>query len=350
MKEIQVHGAGLSGLTAAINLARAGFRVVVFEREKDVGGSPQFHPSAHLTPMHGPSTWEYIGIDLGAFFGRVDGFNVHVGDRRFAMDPSELYVVERGGRNTSLDRFLYGEALKLGVEFEFNSPITPEKLSRIPEKSIIATGLHPEMFKALGIPSVKFEYFIAVGKAEPGNLSFGFWNHYTPDYGYVAITNGLMLALVFSRVKIKRDTGEKFARQLRETEGIEIKKWRFYSGANPLRPTLFAGKHVVAGNLGGMMEPVFTFGIVGALHSGRIAALAVADPPKAVSDFREFTKAHRVLRRVPPVVRATPWFARRALLSAMLNNPDRFKTLTNYIMKGIPGYKGPNFIKRLQNV
>ena len=37
MKEIKILGAGLSGLTAAINLAKEGYRVDVYEKNKDVG-------------------------------------------------------------------------------------------------------------------------------------------------------------------------------------------------------------------------------------------------------------------------------------------------------------------------
>ena len=38
-------------------------------------------------------------------------------------------------------------------------------------------------------------------------------------------------------------------KQLLETEGLELEKMRFFSGADPARPTLFAGKHIVAGNV-----------------------------------------------------------------------------------------------------
>ena len=37
MKRIKILGAGLSGLSAAINLAKAGYEVDVFETNKDVG-------------------------------------------------------------------------------------------------------------------------------------------------------------------------------------------------------------------------------------------------------------------------------------------------------------------------
>ena len=146
--------------------------------------------------------------------------------------------------------------------------------------------------------------------------------------------------------EIKKKQEENFRKQMLETEGLELKTLRYFSGANPLRPTLFAGKHIVAGNLGGMIEPVFTFGIVGALHSGKIAALAIMDREKAIRDFKEFTRVHKVLHKIPPVIRKTPWFMRKSLMSMMLDNPDRYKVATEYILKGIPGYKGPNFIKK----
>ena len=37
MKEVKILGAGLSGLTAAINLAQIGYKVDVYEKNKDVG-------------------------------------------------------------------------------------------------------------------------------------------------------------------------------------------------------------------------------------------------------------------------------------------------------------------------
>ena len=50
-KEALVVGAGPAGLVAAINLAREGFKVRVFEKEKQIGGYPHWHPSAHDTPV-----------------------------------------------------------------------------------------------------------------------------------------------------------------------------------------------------------------------------------------------------------------------------------------------------------
>ena len=59
-----VVGAGLAGMVAAINLAKAGYEVTVLEAEARIGGSPQLHPSLHITPIDKKKVWAYIGIEL----------------------------------------------------------------------------------------------------------------------------------------------------------------------------------------------------------------------------------------------------------------------------------------------
>ena len=56
MSEVIVVGAGLSGLTAAINCARAGHEVTVLDRFKEVGGLPGCIP--RWTPRRfDPTFW-----------------------------------------------------------------------------------------------------------------------------------------------------------------------------------------------------------------------------------------------------------------------------------------------------
>ncbi len=54
----------MSGLIAAINLARDGYEVVVHDREKGYGGDSGYNPSTHTTPIDVERTSEYVGIDL----------------------------------------------------------------------------------------------------------------------------------------------------------------------------------------------------------------------------------------------------------------------------------------------
>ena len=74
-KEIKIVGAGLSGLTAAINLAKAGYKVKIFEKNDIVG--KRFH-----SDYQGIENWVYnqdtiehlknLNIELN--FPQTDGF------------------------------------------------------------------------------------------------------------------------------------------------------------------------------------------------------------------------------------------------------------------------------------
>ncbi len=59
-KNIQIYGAGLAGLVAAINLARNGYKVTIYEKENRIGGSAKCHPSNHMTPVHIQKMQNYI--------------------------------------------------------------------------------------------------------------------------------------------------------------------------------------------------------------------------------------------------------------------------------------------------
>lgn len=72
MAEIAVVGAGLSGLVAAINCARAGHKVTVLEKYDRVGGEPENHPSVDSTPMLPDRLGSYIGVELKSPAGDPD--------------------------------------------------------------------------------------------------------------------------------------------------------------------------------------------------------------------------------------------------------------------------------------
>ena len=107
-KEVLIVGAGPAGLVASINVAREGLDVTVAEQEDRIGGNPEWHPSAHTTPLKGPETWEYIGIDCAPCFHDVtESLMLVVAGNRVPLDraPEPTYTCERGGRETSLDSY-----------------------------------------------------------------------------------------------------------------------------------------------------------------------------------------------------------------------------------------------------
>src|SRR4030042_5296484 len=113
-KEVKIGGAGISGLTAAINLKLAGFNVIVFEKEYKVG-------SNHFNDWEGLENWskeenvlDFLkNINIGVDFYykpccELDIFDCK-GKKFIAKSDSRsplLYLVKRGSDYDSLDEYL----------------------------------------------------------------------------------------------------------------------------------------------------------------------------------------------------------------------------------------------------
>ena len=156
-KNIQIYGAGISGLVAAINLVRNGYFVTVFEKENRIGGSEKCHPSIHMTPIHFNEIQKYIGIKIESCFSKIDSFIGYIDSKKYRFSTDNIYVVERGKRKSSLDNLLYNIALREGVDFEFSQILTNENLKKIPDNSIIATAGYSKLVDSLNLPYVTFK-------------------------------------------------------------------------------------------------------------------------------------------------------------------------------------------------
>ena len=119
MKNIKILGAGISGLTAAINLARAGLEVDVYEKNEDCG--MRFHGD-----MQGLENWsskENILKSLRrmniktsfdhAPFRKVTFTNCQDTKKLHFWQPL-FYLVKRGNIKGSLDQSLKAQALEGG--------------------------------------------------------------------------------------------------------------------------------------------------------------------------------------------------------------------------------------------
>ncbi len=321
MAIVTIYGAGVSGLVAAINLAREGHEVRVLEREEQVGGSAEYEPSVHVTPLLTEETWEYIGMDLSDVFRELKQLKAYVRGKPILIPPKRVYCVEKGRRESSLEEKLYRIALDEGVSFEFESALlTIEEVERTPPNTIIATGLNYEMFEALGIPYQQTLGYHAGGRTSLEDFGFLWFDDYTTDYGYVAATNGLLFALLFSRGRFSVGGLRRFQEGIRKAEGIAFEEWHLDHGPVPTRmgdnPRLFYRDKILAGSLSGFMDPFFLFGIAGALISGKIAAVAVTDRQKALAEFERFTSGFarglfmktRVLDKLPARITVMGFF------------------------------------------
>jgi len=293
---VRVHivGAGLSGLTAAVLLAREGVQVTVYDNQDGIGGSPKFHPSVHTTPVQLSELEEYVGFDLHNLFTRCDPYpRFYYKTKQLTLPPytahNNAYCVERGLRETSIDNHLYRMAREDGVRFEFNSRID---LQQLEETTIVATGMYPGHYERLGLPSrriyVTWSHREIDDQSTTGNIYMG--PYVLPDYAYTAQVNGLDFALLFSHQPVLDTNRDSFKALLRSLGmGEYPEPWVDVAMDVPGKAVLFAGDTILAGTIAGVYEPFWGYGIVGALLSGRIAAKAILNREEAERDFQSFT-------------------------------------------------------------
>lgn len=294
-KKALIVGAGPAGLVASINLAREGFNVTVAEQENQVGGNPDWHPSAHCTPLKAKATWDYIGIDCSTCFFDISErlILVMMGNHvPLKSTPDPTFVCERGGRETSLDSFLYRIAVKEGVKFEFGRKISEEDLRAAPENTILATGLTAAMYNILDKPSSRYMGYHAFHDHPAGRADAAIYlGGLGKEYGYSSACNGIWYVLLFSRNDLPKENLDQFEKMLKKYENKEVKEWRRFAGASPkVNPELIhKNRFILTGTLAGFIETNLGFGITGALISGKIAAMAVTDRERAQAEFHKFT-------------------------------------------------------------
>lgn len=294
-EEVAIYGAGISGMVAGFNLAREGYSVVVREKEPSIGGSPVFNPSTHTTPLDLEETSDYIGLDISAAFQPVSALSIYFHDYKLEFPVYKSYHVERSSRPSSLDSLLYEKCLDAGVRFEFGRPLQREEIPSLEPGTIIACGLNPEAYDYLDIPYLPWYAWMARGEMEYPNYSWMWLDECINEYGYISFCNGIYFNLLFS---YGREVSEECLKKYRDfmirKEELSEDHWDYIGGAVPLagvdNPRLVREGLIMCGTMSGSMDPLFGFGISGALVSGKVAAMAVSDIDAARTEFQRFNR------------------------------------------------------------
>ncbi len=351
--EVTVVGAGLAGMTAALNLAREGKEVLVLERYDQPGGMPQVRPAIDVTPFDVVPVGRFIGVDLGApQVVPCDKWNFYAFDHKVEMKVNEinLHCVERGPRKTALDGQLYDLCLEAGVKFEFNRDlISQHDFAQLPPNSIIATGLYPNgCFESYNIPYQKVFGYMGRGKTENWP-SCAVWMHdYILDYAYYGASNGSIFCLYFAREPVKKGEFDRFVEtQLEGQEGMHCASWIYHEGLVPTAayntPHLFEGDKILAGTCAGAMDPFALFGVHGSLVSGKIAAIAHTDKAEAYALFKKFTRYYNRNLRIRRIFDATPVAVKKRVMGPQLqfsqDHIDKLAPMMNYFFRALPGYQ-----------
>ena len=289
--DIQIIGAGPAGLAAAIHLARAGARTVVFEQTSRVAARFQGE-------FHGLESWstdddacDFVrGLGLAVNFTCVP----HTGGTFFgpAGHPYEMeasaplfYLIERGDGPGALDRGLLEQALEAGAEVRFS-----ERVEHVTaETVVVATGPHAPDAIARG---VLFE------TSHP-DACYGFIDdHLAPrGYAYLLVHDGratLATCLFDDFAQAHRYFDRTLAAVL-ATVGLDVRSPRAFGGYvnfGIASPWTRHGRRYLVGERAGFQDALWGFGLRYALFSGTLAAQAIVQG----ADYDALVRRHLLPR------------------------------------------------------
>lgn len=370
MSKIIIVGAGLSGMTAGINLAQDGYEVEIWEKGKAMGGIALDQGErvqrpfaiADMTPFDIERLSNYLGFSFVPDKEKSGGINYYtelpsarfyiLGDRCEMHFPEDVHMklVERGPRPSALDSHLYNAACKAGVKFKFNTALVTKKdFSELPPGSIIATGMLKNSFLALDVPFVPAYAYFAIKEFNnyKGAETIVYLDKYTKDYGYFTVINGIGVAILFQRgEEISKEARQWYPRRLKEDEGLEFTDWKAienYVGmptSTFSNPRLFHDRFILTGTLAGFQDPSWVLGVHGALVSGKIAAMAVKDKEKALQEFQRMNRWWRLCYLGKKFFNATHPYSKRYIIKPIISSRAHFhQRYLWYLYPAIPGLR-----------
>jgi len=271
---IKIAGAGISGLTSAINLAKNGYDVVVYEKDKSFRKDNICAVRNYDLKKDALEEFRGCGVDLKPHskVGRVIKFSPNHSAEEHSK-KTVFYIFERGSTENSIENQLYMKAKDLGVRIFMGEPINEKGVD------IVATGdrrmdifAYGQMYKELDIPA---------------DTAYVIYNDLYAPRGYIYILTANDRTVVVS-VSFKKDEfrylpakfssfliKNQFVRDL--TEGKEpIKRISGFGNYDILKNAEENGRCYVGGR-GFFMDASKGFGIRYAIITGHLAAKSIAN-------------------------------------------------------------------------
>lgn len=285
MREIRIAGSGPGGMTAAINLARAGHSVTVYEKHGDSG--LRFHGD-----MQGLENWSVDGdiVENLQAMGLAINFDCHPfsdlkvsnGEKvwDFACAKPAFYLVKRGEFVGSLDQGLKQQAQDLGVAIRYNRELP------VADADIIATGPRPHHLFGVA-KGVVFE-------TDTPDIAYGLVNDAAAikGYSYLLISKGYgcLCTVLFDRFGEINNCFEVTKDIFGRLHDFEMNNPRPVGGLGSFaaRPVLKRGSGLCVGEAAGLQDLLWGFGMRSAITSGYLAAVSIINNSSYEDAGRKF--------------------------------------------------------------
>lgn len=273
-KKIKIAGAGPSGLTAAINLAKAGIEVDVYEKRPDAG--KRFHGD-----VQGLENWSEpvnvieelrsmnleINFDADPFRQQTITNGTTSRTSYYPEDKPLCYLVKRGVVPGSLDQGLKAQALEAGVRIHFKETIPLE------EADIVATGpISKEIFAVDKGIIFKTNY-------KDTNILLVNDEAAYKGYSYLLITKGYgcLCTVLFDKFERLDDCFEVTKKMFAESDPFDIQDPTPVAGVGcfSTKNIYQEGKSLFVGEAAGLQDLMWGFGIRTAVKSGHLAAQCI---------------------------------------------------------------------------
>jgi flavin-dependent dehydrogenase len=273
MDYTKILGAGPAGLSAAINLASAGYSVDVFEKNQEVGKRVKRN-------LQGLENWsdkqdvveEFKKMKIKPNFECEPFKNLRITNSKdnwdFSCQRPAFYIVRRGTNENSLDQGLKKQALDNGVNIRFG------ETAPIDDVDIVTTGPDPKCKFAVG-KGLTF-------KTEHENLAVGLVNNYHSfkGYSYLLVSNGCgcIATVLFESFG---DLNKYFKRTMNAFSGnFDLKMedlCKFASYGSFSNQILKNENKILVGETARFQDLLWGFGIRNAVKSGFIAAKCILE-------------------------------------------------------------------------
>lgn len=273
-KSIIISGAGLAGLTAAINLAQAGYKVRVYEKKRFVGQHSR--ETVQMLP-----NWffkedvieelERCNLKIN-WLNKIEQIEIYLGKGKIIFYSQRIpigYTVLRGGEN-SLERDLMQQAEEKGV-----SIIVGKESSVRPD--VVATGSSKVLTIGYGQ--------VYRGKFEPNETKVFFSSSHSSSVGYTYLfphNQELATFKISKRVDENVDLKKNLKKLRQKYLSKELKEENFLYEFGTERSfsipkTAVSKGSFLVGEAAGFQDELFRFGMRYAIISGYLAAKAIVE-------------------------------------------------------------------------